>query len=153
MQKINWKIIFWDFIKFIFYSIILYALAYTMMRTYVYWSLNSYVTDLSSDISSTESPDFHAVFASYKWLGQTTGYYTFFLVCFGVFFTQPPKDLKHVVITAALISLIADMPFLYDSLQKWLLNISLLFSNILLAWLCAKIWFHYRQNLRPKNLQ
>lgn len=141
---IPWKPIFKDAAKFYIYLIIFYGLTFLLVWGQAYLSLENYKMSIDDALSAplatgTETKEFD--FKTHETIARKMGTYMFILICFGVFFTIPPKTFKHAAIVTALISVTANLPFLYETFTEWLYDNLYLCGNILAAWLCSHMWF------------
>jgi hypothetical protein len=129
----TFKPILKDVLKFYVYFVILYGLLFFIVTNY-------------PRLIDPFSVDFN----SYMLLGKATGSYTFFLVCFGVFFADPPKSFQHVASVAVLLCLTFTSPFLYYTVLGWILSVLYFCVYILLAWGSSVAWHRFKMR---KNKQ
>ena len=134
---INWKNLLKDFGRFYLYLLILYGLAFILVKTYLHFTLEGF---LDSEEFLTGTKDFNSYHNSLEFLSKATGTYMFILACFGVFFSIPPKRFKHVALVTILISLTANMPIFYQTFAEWFMDNFYLGVCVLAAWLSSLAW-------------
>jgi len=144
----DWKDVFKDVGKFYLYLILFYGLAFLLVWGHAYISLGSLEMSIGDVLSGSQITSDAKIgdfdIERYKIIAEKMGEYMFTLVCFGVFFSFPPKKLGHAAIVAAVISLTANPPFLFKSIEEYIGDNFYLLGCMFLAWACSIGWSKFR---------
>ena len=147
LKDVSWKIILKDVGKFYAYLLIFYILAFFLVWFYMQLTIESFL-DSESFLKGSQS--FNTYNETLELLSKMTGSYMFIVVCFGVFFSIPPKKFEHIAIVTILISLTANFPFFYKTPAEWFYDNVFLLGCILIAWLCSLGWHKFRSNMHGR---
>lgn len=145
---VEWKAVFYDTGKFYSYLVVLYALGAILAYLHAYWVLEPYKMDIGMDINIVpmrQSPDIREIIDSSALLARTMSFCLFVLTCFGVFFSIPPKDFKHIVIVAVLVfSPLALIEFYKMNFLAAAYGFCMLSGFILPPWILSLAWHEFR---------
>lgn len=147
LQKVNGRTVLKDTAKFFLYFVLFFGLAWLLIWGHMSLNIESEKTDIDDILSSQSLPEprsFDYYIDYYGLLGLFVEHAMFALVCFGVFFSVPPKALNHVVAVSAILSFILVPPFLCENWREWIIGNLYLLGSIFLAWGSSHGWIYLR---------
>lgn len=131
---LQWKTLLKDVVKFYLYAVFFYGLSLCFI-----WSHFLYDTI----VLEKETGKFNL--ENYRWLGRQLNFYIPAIICFGVFFTTPPRTFKHVAILTLIIFVINNITFWDGLFVEYLYDFFLLAGFVIIPWVFALAWQEYKE--------
>ena len=157
--KIFFKIpagrVFFDVGKFFAVHAILIAVVNVLYIVFVHKSIRPFKL-AGSDIAAQRALDFAEMGRDLAFVSQYKDLIPLTLTFFYVFFTLPPKTLKHVTVVAFLISMITAIQYIwypvsFNPLYAAALEFVIFFATALVIWLCSIGVYKMQQHIRQKR--
>ncbi len=147
-KDIEWKSVLKDILKFYIYLVIFYGMVIFLLWAHTHWVLENSQVDIENILVhsySAEDATWKFNLEMYQFLGEQMGFYMFILVCFGVFFSIPPKNFGHVAMVTVLIFLINNFGFSEKSFVEYAFHFYMLTGFVLIPWILSLAWEEYKQ--------
>lgn len=150
-QKINFKALCLDVLKFFLAFLLFSILAAIMVWAHGFFVLESMkinVDEMSNFIvPDKDLADFDM--KAYKHAFATAIDLSVIPASFYICFKDKPKTFIHIILLILILSFLMHTPFIYEDHKELFNDNLLLFTSFLFGWMCSLIWFRYRAEKRP----